>query len=104
MRAGAISGRMSDHLTPLDVCAALIGPLSELERIAGYQPKAAYAWRRSSTTRPGGDLPSKVQRALLAHAEARGIPLTAEHLVRGASRAEIDAILASRAEPMRAAE
>jgi hypothetical protein len=87
---------MSDHLTPVQVCEKLIGPLAELERIAGYRPKTAYAWLRSSMERQAGDLPSvRLMQCFLAHARARGIPLTADHLIWGAPRDEIDELLAA---------
>jgi hypothetical protein len=37
-------------------------------------------------------------RLLLAHAAARGIPLTAEHLIWGAPAAQIEALLAASSE------
>lgn len=96
---------MSDHLTPVEVCERLLGPLSVLERIVGYRPKAGYGWLRSSKERDAGDFPSaRLMRKLLDHAEAQGIPLTARHLIRGADTAEIDALLADRQEPRAAAE
>lgn len=88
---------MSDHLTPVQVCERLIGPLAELERIVGYRPKAGYGWLRSSQERDAGDLPStRLQKRLLAHAAARGIPLTADHLIWGADAAEIEALAGTR--------
>lgn len=95
LKAAALYVRaMSDHLTPLQVCEALIGPLPVLERIAGYRPKAGYAWRRSSDGRPGGDFPSAaLMRRFLAHAAAKGIPLTADHMIWGASAAEIEQLM-----------
>lgn len=86
---------MSNHLTPLQVCERLIGPLPDLERIAGYRPKAGYGWRRSSHDRAAGDFPNvRLMRAFLAHAAAQGLPLTADHLVWGAAEDEIAALLA----------
>lgn len=97
---------MSSDLTPLAVCEALIGPLPEIARVCGLKEKAAYNWRWEKTWRAAGDLPSaRVQRQLLAHSEAHDLGLTADHLVRGASRSEIEAILAARSsKPMQAAE
>jgi hypothetical protein len=59
--------------------------------------KSPYAWKRESNKRDAGDLPSvRIMRALLSHATARGIPLRAEHLIWGASEAEIAALTAPR--------
>jgi hypothetical protein len=89
---------MSDHLTPVEVCERLIGPLPVLERIAGYRPKGGYSWRRSSQGRPAGDFTSaRLMRQFLAHAAAHNIPLTADHLIWGASASEVDALLANTA-------
>lgn len=86
---------MSDHLTPVEVCERLIGPLPVLEGIVGYRPKAGYAWKRSSGVRAPGDFPSvSIMRRLLTHAAARQIPLTPDHLIWGASSEEIDALIA----------
>lgn len=94
---------MSDHLTPVQVCERLIGPLAELERIVGYKPKAAYAWLRSSGDRDAGYFPSvRLMQRMLAHAAARKIPLTAEHLIWGADAAEIAELAANTAPPMAA--
>lgn len=83
---------MSDHLTPLAVCERLIGPYSAIEKIAGRKPKAAYIWARSAQGRSAGDMPADANRSLLAYAAARDIPLTAEHLIWGASVEEIAAL------------
>lgn len=86
---------MSEHLTPLEVCERMIGPLERIGSICGIHPKAPYLWRRASVGRRGGDFPHATHmRALLAHASANGIPLTADHLIWGASAAEIEALLA----------
>lgn len=96
---------MSDHLTPVDVCVRLIGPLPALERIVGYRPKAGYGWLRSSAGRAPGQFPStSLQRRMLDYSDAQGLGLTAEHLIRGASADEIDAILAARRPSVEAAE
>lgn len=88
---------MSSNLTPLQVCERLIGGAERLGGIAGLNDKVAYNWRHPTKWRDAGDLPSaRIMRSLLAHAAARGIPLTAEMLIWGASAAEIDALLASR--------
>lgn len=88
---------MSKHLTPYEVCKRLIGPPSVLAGICAIDDKAPFHWARPSALRDPGDLPStRHQRSLLAHAAARGIPLTADMLIWGADAAEIDALLASR--------
>lgn len=77
----------------MQVCEALIGPIETIARIAGQKPKAAYRWRHRSEWRDAGDIPSaRYMRALLAHATARGIPLTADHLIWGASAEELAAL------------
>ena len=81
----------------MDVCERLIGDPRRLAAICGLEVKSAFPWRRASKWRDAGDLPSaKTQRALLAHSAAHRLGLTAEHLIWGASEAEIDAILAER--------
>ncbi|WP_289150250.1 hypothetical protein [uncultured Salipiger sp.] len=84
---------MDKHLTPVEVCERLIAPVERLSKIAGLNEKAGYVWRRASSWRDAGDMPSRVNRALLAHAAARGIPLRPDHLIWGASEAEINALL-----------
>lgn len=97
---------MSNHLTPLQVCEALIGPLPKIETICGHKPKAAYSWRRGSMYRDRDDIPSpRHMRALLAYSAARGLGLSEAHLIWGAEAAEIEEILARRAaDPPIAAE
>lgn len=86
---------MGKHLTPLAVLERLIGPPESIAQAAGLHPKSAFPWRRPSSLREAGDLPSiRVARRLLAYAAARQIPLTAEHLIWGATEAEINALLA----------
>ncbi len=86
---------MGKQLTPMKVCEALVGRPETLSQIAGFGPKAAYGWRHGSAWRDAGDVGSaRTMRLLLAHAAARGIPLTAEHLIWGADAAEIEALLA----------
>jgi len=84
---------MSDHLTPLEVCERLVGKLPEIELITGRRPKGAYAWKRPAMGRNPGDMPADANRKLLKYAKRHGIPLTEKHLIWGASRAEIDALL-----------
>tara|TARA_R100000789_G_scaffold64101_2_gene60708 strand:+ start:760 stop:1047 length:288 start_codon:yes stop_codon:yes gene_type:complete len=95
---------MSDHLTPLEVCERLIGKLPVIEQITGRKPKGAYAWRRPAQGRRSGDMPADVNRTLLKYAKRHGIPLTPAHLIWGASRSEIDALLQAMARRSVAAE
>lgn len=88
---------MSSNLTPLQVCEALIGKPGQISLACGLQEKAAFAWRHGSNNRAAGHLPSTlIQQRLLAHSAANRLGLTAEHLIWGASEAEIEAILAER--------
>lgn len=85
---------MSKHLTPLAVLERLIGPPEVIAKAAGLHVKSAFPWRRPSSMREAGDLPSfRIARRLLAYAAARQIPLTAEHLIWGAPEAEIAALV-----------
>lgn len=93
---------MSYNLTPLDVCKRLIGREDEIAAICGISAKAPYGWGRQTVWRDAGDISSaRYQRRLLAHSIRCGLGLTAEHLIRGASAAEIDAILAARSQQSR---
>jgi hypothetical protein len=88
---------MKQQITPLEVCFRLIGTHSVIAEIIGYGPTAPYLWEREARNRRAGDLPSTpIMRALLAHSAARQLGLTAEHLIWGATEAEIEAILAER--------
>lgn len=84
---------MSYNLTPLEVCERVIGPPERLAAICGKKPKAGYGWRRETKWRRAGDFSAPDMRALLAHAGAKGLPLTADHLIWGAPEAEIAALL-----------
>ncbi|MBW4710712.1 hypothetical protein KX928_23225 [Roseobacter sp. YSTF-M11] len=84
---------MSSHLTPLEVCERLVAPLKELGKIAGQNEKAAYAWRNGSQWRDPGDLPPRANRKMLKFCRRHDIPLTAEHLIWGASIEEVHALL-----------
>lgn len=96
---------MSSNLTPLQVCERLIGNVEALSVIVGFQPKAFYPYRHPTRDRDAGDFPStRIMRALLAHSATYGLGLTADHLIHGATEAEIMAILAARAPRMEAAE
>lgn len=72
-----------------------MGSAEAVECICGLRPKSFFVWRRPSLHRDAGDIPSaRHMRQLLAHAEARDIPLTAEHLIRGCSADELEALIA----------
>lgn len=87
---------MSNDLTPLEVCERLIAPIPALGPLLGISDKAPYAWRYPARDRDAGDLPSmRYQRLILAHAEARGIPLDPVWLIRGAPRDAVDAVAAT---------
>jgi len=87
---------MSNHLTPVEVCQKLIGPLPVLEAVVGYAPKSGYVWLSGTKNRDAGDFPTaRLMRRLLAHAAAKRIPLTADHLIWGASAEEIAALLSN---------
>ncbi|WP_420415809.1 hypothetical protein [Marinovum algicola] len=83
----------SKHLTPLQVCERLVGPIEALGPIAGLGEKAAYHWRQPSRIRDAGDIPSKAMRAILSHAAARELPLTEAHMIWGAPEAEVVQLL-----------
>lgn len=94
------------RLTPYEVVERLVGRSEVIGPIVGFDGKTPYRWRYSSKHRDAGDLPStRVQRALLDHSEAHALGLTAEHLIRGATAPEVEAIIAARAPaPREAAE
>lgn len=72
----------------------MIGRPETIGAAIGVSAKAAYHWRNPRTGRAAGDLPSAdVMRRLLAFARANRIPLEPRHLIEGATRAEIDALL-----------
>lgn len=88
---------MSSHLTPLNVCLALVGPLPVISAVCGKHEKSAYGWRHASQIRDAGDIPgTREQRALLRHAAKHDLGLVAEHLIFGASELQVRAILAAR--------
>ncbi len=96
---------MGKHLTPFQVCEQLIGPPAILGGICGLNGKSPYLWARPSKWRAAGDIPGgPLQRALLNYSEKHDLGLTAEHLIRGAEEAEINAILAARGAGKVAAE
>lgn len=89
---------MRQDLTPLQVCTRLLGAYPALARVVGYGEKAPYLWEKPASNREAGDLPSaRIMRALLDHSDRHGLGLTAEHLIWGASEAEVAAILQARA-------
>ena len=90
---------MTQHLTPFAVCERLIGKPQKIAAAIGMNEKSPFHWRHARTGRIAGDLPSAtVMRALLDHSEAHALGLTATHLIRGASEAEVAAILAARSD------
>lgn len=96
---------MSKHLTPTEVCEALIGKPEVLGEICGIDPKAPFGWRHAAKGRRAGDITSAIhQRALLAHSTTHNLGLTADHLIWGAPAEDIEAILAARSQRMEAAE
>ncbi len=81
---------MSKHLTPAEITFRLFGGPRGVSEILGGHEKTPLAWKRPSKLRDAGDIPSaRIMRALLSAAAHRRIPLTAAHLVCGASEAEI---------------
>lgn len=93
---------MSMHLTPIEVVERLIAPVEDLGELAGLNAKAAYHWRSGSKVRDPGDIPVRHARRFLDHSDRHGLGLTAQHLIRGATEAEIDAILNARVGQARA--
>ena len=87
---------MGSYLTPLEVCERLIGPRGALAAICGLGKKGAFFWNRPSQWRDAGDMLPKHQRSLLDHSDRNGLGLTADHLIRGATEAEVAAVLAAR--------
>lgn len=73
----------------------MFGKPEVLAEIVGSHEKAPFKWKNGSVWRDPGDLPStRHQRKLLTWARKHAVPLTAEHLVFGASEAEVAALLA----------
>lgn len=72
----------------------ILGSIEMIGADLDLDPKAPYHWRRQSKGRDAGDIPSaRHMRRLLQIAKDRQAPLTAEHLIHGATRAEIEALL-----------
>ncbi len=98
---------MGKHLTPMDVVERLIGKPEKVGEIVRVDPKSPFGWRKEAGLRAAGDLPYAVHmRSLLSYSATHRLGLTAEHLIWGASEAEIEDILALRklAEGARAIE
>jgi hypothetical protein len=80
----------SPHLTPMAVCERVIGTPEQIAAIIHCAPKSPYGWRGASLNRAAGDIPSaRHMRALLAHAAAHRLPLTADDLIWGVDEAEL---------------
>lgn len=85
---------MSKHFTPTDVAFRLFGGAKGISLIIGGHEKTPFAWKHPSKYRKAGDIPSTaIVRTLLAVAEQRRIGLTAEHLIYGASEADLAALM-----------
>lgn len=88
---------MGNHLTPLEVVERLIGKPEIIGAIVATHPKSPYQWHYGAGRRAAGDIPYAAHmRALLSHSAARGLGLTAEHLIWGAPASEVEGILATR--------
>jgi hypothetical protein len=86
---------MENTHPPLEAAIAAFGSPEAVADICGRHRTTLYGWKRASVDRPAGDLPSTaIMRKLLAHARAHGIPLTPEHLIFGASAAEVEHLAA----------
>lgn len=79
----------------------MIGPPEVVGPAIGIDRTAPYNWARPAKHRDAGDIPSaRNMRRLLAYAAARGIPLRADHLIYGAHRTEIEALMKAPRPPM----
>lgn len=77
---------MKQHLSPVDVCVALLGSVPAVGEAAGLRGKSAFPWRRPSNFRDAGDLPSvRVLRKIHGELVARDLPVKLEWLVYGAA-------------------
>ena len=84
-------------LTPTQVAILVLGTRNLVAEVCGVSGSAVTQWGNASRARAAGDIPSiQYIRRILARPEAQGLDL--EHLIRGATQAEIDAILAARAQ------
>lgn len=66
------------HLSPADCAVRAFGGVQALARAVRLYPSSVVRWRQRR-----GDVPAPAQRRILAEAQARGLPLTAEELIRG---------------------
>ena len=74
-------------VSPPEVVRRLIGADGVVAGIVHRDRSAVVKWRRR------GFIPSECQRDLLTYASANAIPLQAEHLIVGATEADIEALL-----------
>ena len=87
---------MSSNLSPVTVAERVFGSIERVAEITGNRPKSGYSWRWPSGTSDAGDFRSmRHVRAIHAYALARHIPLTLDHLIYGATEAEVEAILSN---------
>ena len=86
---------MTHQCTPADIVFAMLGGRPSVAVVCGLHEKSAYIWDRPSKDRDAGDIPSaRHMRKLLSYARENGIPLTAEHLIFGCTRQDLDALMA----------
>lgn len=91
---------MTHNLTPMQVVERLIGKPEQIAAVVGYKEKAAFPWRNASKNRAAGHFPSTmIMQRILTHSDAHNLGLTAQHLIWGASEAEVAQILAQRSAP-----
>lgn len=81
------------------MCDAIIPPVEVVLRLVGSPPEVADIVQRHRTAvikwRRRGDIPDPgLQRVLLTYARAHHIPLKADHLIFGATEAELAAVSA----------
>ena len=73
-------------ISPVEVFLLLIGPPAEVAQIVQRHRTAVVKWKRL------GRIPSDSQRMILAYARDHSIPLTGDHLIAGATEAELAAL------------
>lgn len=87
---------MSRYLTPAEVVFRLIGPPAVVAPIVGRDRTSVIKWRKGSPRRAAGAIVGDdVKLALLDYADENEIPLTADHLLFGATEDELAAIAAA---------